>query len=426
MDLLVSLMQGKEWKKGNVKEGLDTIDSKLTALQTSLAPTLDGQTFQDVKNEAKKNYNTFFCLSHDGDMVTQAQLNDGNSGTSMFQPGEPPDTNQVECKKPNLDASKLGKLIKTTDGKFYYVNNYGYIKKVGDSTGDLDPSCNAKTIFDHTGDENSLSSLTSGTGSKLYNSSVTKDIYNANKGTMAQDLKRCDDANYNVKFCAPGQSPSCNSDSTDGCVQCQHAYLSPKSELHVYGTWDAKSGSEESPPVVYSGAKHTACGKLGLMQTGNSFLESDNKFPVQTQDKFNNIDSTTRNLRAAAITNCFPYSDDTTIDGEYKTRLTNKITSDLKIDELSQQFQSNINRYNTIQQDLNAAASNAVDTNAHQTAQDYERSIIELKKTLNKYDSENKFEDYKRILDSSKMQQLLWLGSAISLVIVAIARIKNI
>ena len=54
MDLLVSLMQGTEWQKGNVKEGLDTIDSKLTALQTSLAPTLDNsQDFQDVKNEAK-------------------------------------------------------------------------------------------------------------------------------------------------------------------------------------------------------------------------------------------------------------------------------------------------------------------------------------------------------------------------------------
>ena len=102
----------------------------------------------------------------------------------------------------------------------------------------------------------------------------------------------------------------------------------------------------------------------------------------------------------------------------------NKITK--LFDKIITSNSNNINTYNTLQQNLQTAATAAIDNDAHKTAQDHERKLLKLKETINKLDSMNKFEDYKLKLNSSKFQQLLWLGSAISLVIVAIARIKNI
>jgi len=409
MDSLIALAQGTTFNKN--KEGFVSLDAALSTYADGHNINVDGEDFTTVKDNALNKYRTFFCLNSNDTMVKKGENYVPINGGSMIQ-----------CAKPNIDINKLDRLLKTTDNKYYYVNNYGYIKKVADIASELHPSCNSKSQINTNVDE--------GIGlspDQTFNSLINKSTFDAYKSTLNEELKKCNSGNYNLMFCNSPAKSSCTSDSTDNCTQCQYAYLSPKGELKVYSNWDTRAGSGE--PYTYSGAKKSTCGKLPLVEVKGTDVAFDrpNFPPDVSQSDFNDIDSTIRATKASAISHCFAYKNEASpFPSEYGVRLENKITSDLKIDEMSDQFQININNYNTLKTDINNASSSAIDLTTHEKAQKYEKSLIELKKKLREFDTEDRFEDYVNKMNSSKFQQLLWLGSAISLVIIAIGQIRKI
>lgn len=365
--------------------------------------------WDNSKQKASDGYQLFFCLDKDGSIK--------NNGDNIFNDAG---TNIGTCQKPKLNLLKLNKILKTSDGTLYYVNKYGYIKQIGDSSNSKDATCDSITTED-IGTTSIDDFVKTGTNEETLFKSKQLGLTSTQLKNINSVLKQCTDGHYNLKDSAGNM-----------------AYLAPNGQLIKYGAkWEIKN----SEGKAVGGAKKTPCGVLSTQTVNKPFnnVEDGHRFDgagaagdflvegVGTGKAFENINSQTISDKASSIANCFPYLyDDGFQLSTYKNNLKKKLEGELSVLTTQKDFVELINEYTTLKKDYIQPALESEIDGGHANANEYNKQIIELKKKMEKFESSDQYQDYVLKIRSSNFQRILWLSAAVLLGAIAIKQIKSI
>jgi len=394
-----SLLQGKAFlRKG--KEGFedksnpfgDTV-KKMNSLSPSI-PEINGKSVTQTISNFKDNYQKLFCLQAEGSEYT-IQVNHGEQIGNLAGSGKDGGT----CMRPvkNVPRQYIDKILKSVGGNYWYVNNYGYIKKVSNGLSGI--NCEGKEIVetnfeDGTFDRNpqSLGLLPFKHGQSLMEA-----------GSVDESISSCDSGNYNLQF-------------KEG-TNIHYAYLSPSGEVKKYG--GNYNGGES--------LQYNPCTSLSNRRVNNSFSDSD-KFPGTTDSDFNNLGNKTASIRDKqnAILSCFPYVGDANINNTYIENLRNKLMSDLEMRELEKTYLDLTNKYNTLSKDLKESIKNEYEDGGHEDANKYQLQMAELARLQKQLEGVRDFKQTVTKIESEKFQKYMWIGSAIALGAIAFKIIGDI
>ena len=420
-----SLNQGNTWNK-TCKEGFNSrekIDVEINRLFPSDDNiTVDGKSFETIADNAKRDYLTLFCLKpggegNEGEATAYEPAEQGECIWDKLSPSEPCRGIEGKCQKVEK-KSNLDKIVKS-GSDYYYINKYGYKKPLGNNKNDFDPSCNEKQIV---------------------NGSVNEHLeyavnYNDNLSSV---LKRCDSGNYNIKFCKGDD--------------CDHAYLSPKGEIKLYGknTWESM--------------KDEVCGTLPIMNAREFGYDDSHSFANKNanNEKWGNRDNRifeddgsnsklselTTEQKANVMKNCYPYAGENSLSS-YQKNVENKLLSEIRVKEIQREWTEKLNKANrqffdsegeetALQEQLNqyydeesnyCKIVNGVNkclTN-NELSEDYRKKIVELKNLeANHGSKKDAFKETQIKLDALFFQRTLWFGSAIILGAIALKQIRNV
>ena len=420
-----SLNQGNKWNTTCGKEGFNSrekIDSELDRLFPSDDNiTVDGKTFEQITDNARRDYLTLFCLkpvgSEDGNVAYES-VEQGECIWDKLTPSESCSGNEGKCQKVSK-RNNLDKVVKS-GSDYYYINKYGYKKPLGNNKNDFDSSCNEKQIVD-------------GSVSEHLDYAVE---FNDN---LSNVLKRCDSGNYNLKYCKGDD--------------CDHAYLSPKGEIKIYGknTWESM--------------KNEVCGTLPIMNARDFGFKDDNSFANKNanNEKWGNrsnrifsdfgkeskLERATTEEKATILKNCYPYAGENSLTN-YQRNVENKLMSDIRVKEIQKAWTAKLNKANqqffdseegdesSLREKLNdyyieetkyckdVNGENKCLTN-NEVSEDYRKKIDELKNIERNFNSKkDAFKETEIKLDALFIQRTLWLGSAIVLGSIALKQIRNV
>lgn len=424
MPTFESFNQGRTFKEGfNSKEKIDEELNKFFVGADDVK--VDNLSFSQIKNNVHRDYHTLFCLKPagtpgEGEEQTFEQAEEGECIWDKLSPSEPCTGSDGRCQRPEK-RNNLDKIVKE-DGAYFYINKYGYKKRIGDSKNNFDPTCISKTVLE-----------TPGEGTYL-NSSVT---FNDN---LAPIMKSCNAGHYNLEYC-----------KSDG--KCDYAYYSPKGEIKVYGekTW--------------IDLKNTPCGNLPVVSVKSSGDDDSNSFANTNSgnEKWGQRDTTTfaddlgksklegkTNIeKARIIKGCFPYEGETGLSG-YQKNLENKLLSEVQVQEVQKKWTEKLNKANRMFfNDGDDGASNALKEDLkiwyntesgyckdvggqevclshHELSEDYRKKIKELDGLKDAFISKKDlFKETELKMDTLFLHRMLWLGSAVVLGAIALKQIRN-
>ena len=395
-----SLLQGKQFMK-KFKEGFedksnpfeDTI-KKMDSLSQPI-PDVNGKSVTDVMDEFKDNYQKLFCLRAEGSKFT-SQVNGGEQiGTLISGKGD-----GGTCVSPvkNIPRQYKDKILKSVNNNYWYVNNYGYVKKINNGLSGI--NCEGKEIVptninDAILDRNpqSLGLLPYKHGKALMDS-----------GVMDETIMSCDSGNYNLKF-------------KQG-INTHYAYLSPGGQVKKYGV---NSFADES------GLQFNQCKSLPNRNVSFSFSDSE-KFPGATDSDFNNLGNNNVELqdKQKAILECFPYVGDNSVNNTYIQNLSNKIMSDLEMRELEKIYIQLTNKNNDLSKNLKEQQKQEYEDGGHKNANKYMLQMVELEKLQKKLEGVRDFKHTVTKIESEKFQRWMWIGSAIAMGAIAVKIIGDI
>lgn len=420
-----SLNQGNQWNNHCVKEGFNSrkkIDSELGRLfPPDEKITVDGKTFDQLTDEAKRDYLTLFCLKpvgeSDGGKSIYETAEDGECIWDKMTPSKPCRGNEGKCQKISKKAN-INKIIKS-GSNYFYINKYGYKKPLGNNKNKFDPSCNEKQIV---------------------NGSVSEHLdYSINySDKLSNVLKRCDSGNYNLKYCKGNK--------------CDHAYLSPKGEIKIYGknTWNSmKNESCGTLPVMNSkqygfNDNHSFVNK----NSNNEIWGNRNDRSFEDFGKESSFERASTAEKATILKNCHPYAGENSLT-DYQLNVQNKLLSDIRVKEIQKAWTTKLNKANkqfinsdgqenALQEQLNGFYSeetnycntkNGVNrclTN-NQISEDYRKKNDLLKNIEKNYNTKkDSFKETERKLDTLFFQRTIWLGSALILGAIALKQIREV
>ena len=394
-----SLIQGKRFL--NIKEGFETdksdpfqdVRNKFNEMSGEEL-MVNGRNVTDIMNSYLDNSQKFFCLKQkDGQLAEQ--VSSGERIGPLIGTG----SDGGECVRPldNIPRQYRDKILKTPSGKLWYVNSYGYIKKINDGLSGT--NCSGKEIVKVNFDSATLNQNPKSVGLLPYKHSMAL----MNSGAIDESLSSCDSGHYNLMY-------------TQGNNK-QYAYLSPNGEVRKYGTNFKKSEDLEYNP----------CTSLPIRNVNFAFSDMD-KFPATIDGAFNNLGNKNSTLRdkQKAITNCMPYVGDSGINNQYVTNLQNKTMSELEMKELEKLHVAVTNRYNNMSNELKKSIEEEYNDGGHQNANKYQLQIEKLKELEGKLDGVKDFKQTITKIDSERFQRFMWIGSAIALGSIAIKIIGNI
>lgn len=423
MSKFTSLEQGNIYKEGfNTRKKIDGELSKIFPDDSSVK--VDNRTFEQISDEAKRDYLTLFCLKPVGeaDMGQSSSYETVEQGECIWDkltPSQPCSGNNGKCQKVQK-RENLDKIVKS-GGDFYYINKYGYKKPLGNNKNDFDASCSEKQIV-----EGSIANH------------LDYDIeYNDN---LSNSLKRCDSGNYNLKYC-----------KSDG--KCDYAYLSPKGEIKLYGenTWESM--------------KNHACGTLPIMNAKEYGFKDSHSFANKNENNEKWGQRSNRDMedemgvsvlegksgeeKANIIKSCFPYTGESSLN-DYQNNVQHKLLSDIRVKEIQQAWTNKLNKANeqffdsdgqenALQEQLNQWYDSTsgyckVDESGerkclsnNEISENYRKKLGNLKELEEKYNShKDTFKETQLKLDTLFYQRTLWLGSAIILGAIALKQIRNV
>jgi len=423
MSSFISLKQGNRYKEGfNSRKEIDNELGKIFPNDSSVR--IDNKTFEEISDQAKRDYLTLFCLKPVGtaDAEEGASYETAEQGECIWDkltPSQPCSGNDGKCQKVQK-RENLDKIVKSS-GNFYYINKYGYKKPLGNNKNDFDASCSEKQIVD---------------GSVANHLDYAIE-YNDN---LSNVLKRCDSGNYNLKYCKSDDN-------------CDYAYLSPKGEIKLYGanTWDSMQ-------------KHH-CGNLPIMNAkeygfndSHSFANKNDNYDkwgqrgnreFEDETGVSKLEGKNSEEKANVMKNCFPYTGESSLN-DYQKNVEYKLLSDIRVKEIQEAWTEKLNNANrkffdseeqgnALQEQLNELYDSQsgyckLDENGEQNclsnneiSEDYRKKLGNLKEIEEKYNSQkDTFKETELKLDTLFFQRTLWLGSAVILGAIALKQIRNV
>lgn len=354
-------------------------------------------------DEAVDNYQKLYCLKAG---KTDNQITNKWNFGEQVNAGEPIRTlagsggDGGNCVKPNKWKVEHGdKILKTSDGSYFYVNKYGYIKKINPNN----PLCSQKDILKD----------------QVINMSDYK-TYNYDRTQMEQYknneyIQSCDSGNYNLRYCDKGN--------------CNHAYLSPSGKLKKYGNHYVTDKNGKFLKTSTKAVKDTACYALPTRESSISFLPDDNGNPQWSgthirSDQFTGLGQKDFDQKTNAVINCFPYVEND--NAQYVANLGNKIKSDLKMRYIEGKFVDESNKLLEIQEDMERNMEEEKERDGHTTANKYMVQMNKLKKLRQQLESTKDYKMTVSKINSEEMQRYMWVGSALALGAISLKLISSI
>ena len=395
-----SLSQGKLFLK-NIKEGFgdksnpyeDTTKKMKSLSQEEVE--INGKSVTDAMNDFKDNYQKLFCLKAEGSNFT-TQVNDGEGIGNLAGSGKDGGT----CVRPvkNVPRQYTDKILKSVNGNYWYVNNYGYIKRVGNGLSGI--NCEGKEIVNTNHNDAVFDRNPQSLGLLPFKHSQAL----MEAGVVDDSISSCDSGNYNLQF-------------TQG-TNTHYAYLSPSGQVKKYG------GNYN---IDNESLQYNPCTSLSNRRVNHSFTDAD-KFPGTTDSDFNNLGKKDVSLqdKQNAILNCFPYVGDANINNTYVQNLRNKLMSDLEMRELEKIYIGLTNKYNDLSKELKNQMQQEYEDGGHEDANKYSLQMAELARLQKQLESVRDFKHTITKIESEKFQRYMWIGSAIALGAIAFKIIRDI
>ena len=357
-------------------------------------------------DEAVDNYQKLYCLkAGTPNEIPGADTTKWNFGEQVGA-GEPirrlagTGDDGGNCVKPNKWKVEHGDKILKNGNNYYYVNKYGYIKKINPNS----PLCTQKDII-------RLQNPPNMGDYKRY----SYDNISMRQYTNNEHIQGCNSGNYNLRYCKNGN--------------CNHAYFSPSGKLKKYGNHYVTDKNGNFKPTSTKAVQDTACYALPVKDSSMSFLPADGSNPQWSgqhihSDKFNNLSEKDFDQKTSSVMNCFPYVEND--NAQYVTNLSNKIKSDLKMRYIEDQFVDESNKLLKMHEDIELQNQRMLRDDGHATANKYMAQMKKLQKLREKLESTKDYKMTVSKINSEELQRYMWVGSALALGAISLKLISSI
>ena len=368
--------------------------------------------FSKEMNEAIDNYQKLYCLKKgtpDEFSPNETNWNFGEQKKEGEDIGPLAGTGNAGglCKKPPEWKIEHGDKVLKNGNNHWYVNKYGYIKKINPSS----PLCTQKDVIKLSEAPNKSEYL------EYSYSDDQMQNYSSNSHIQA-----CDSGNYNLEYCS-------------GDI-CQHAYLSPSGKLKQYG--DTFSTNKSTRALVGNkGIKGTACEALPIHKSltkdnsAMSFTATEKNVNqwgghAMSSADFSGLGSKDFSQKTNAVMNCYPYMDGNISASGYKTNLGNKINSDIKLRWIEEAYVKGSNDYLDLHNSIKGRKREMLDHGGHATANKYMAQMKKLKELRAKLEGTKDYTMTITKINSEQMHRWMWVGSAVALGAISLKLISGI